>query len=509
MTITYTLDVSKSRFSSFGKLLLRWRGSLWKSVYRELFFWLAMYSMLSCSYRLLLNDEQKIVFENISEFCYKYTDFIPLTFILGFFVSLVVNRWWDMFNNIGWIDNIALYIAAYIEGVEDDVRMTRRNIIRYLVLVQAMVFRDISPPIRLRFPTMNSMQEAGFLSQTDIAALDSVESPHAKYWLPIHWAMMLISKAREGGHMKNDGMVMDLYNRLREYRIGLNALCCYDWVPVPLVYTQVVFLTVRFYFLLALMGRQYITTDCNLNVKSPIDLYFPVVTVIQFLFYMGWMKVAEALLNPFGSDEDDFEVNYLLDRNLQVGMTIVDGAIGSLPDQEKDQFWHDKHPTPLYSEKMADVQVNPAVGSAADIPVPENDIVMVQRTDVPSSRKSSKQQLSVGGLLKNIKNFGRRRSPIRERLTNLTMTDTEKGSEFPTADKDLTRVKTLPSNLGELVQDNSDKSDPRSTLTAPAKLQTMPHPKTKKEQNEEITQNLGTVFEQCEIGSGMPDQSGI
>jgi hypothetical protein len=44
------------------------------------------------------------VFEDISVFAYRYTDFIPLTFILGFFVSLVIDRWWDMFTNIGWID---------------------------------------------------------------------------------------------------------------------------------------------------------------------------------------------------------------------------------------------------------------------------------------------------------------------------------------------------------------------------------------------------------------------
>jgi len=38
---------------------------------------------------------------------------------------------------------------------------------------------------------------------------------------------------------------------------------------------------------------------------------------------MGWIKVAETLLNPWGDDEEDFQINYLIDRNFQVHLKKV------------------------------------------------------------------------------------------------------------------------------------------------------------------------------------------
>ena len=53
------------------------------------------------------------------------------------------------------------------------------------------------------------------------------------------------------------------------------------------------------------------------NAHTP-DFYLPIFTLVEFLCYMGWIKVAANLLNPFGDDDEDFKINYLIDRNLQV-----------------------------------------------------------------------------------------------------------------------------------------------------------------------------------------------
>uniref|UniRef100_A0AC34QK11 Bestrophin homolog n=1 Tax=Panagrolaimus sp. JU765 TaxID=591449 RepID=A0AC34QK11_9BILA len=361
MTVTYSLDVSTSTFCGIHKILFRWKGSLWKAIWKELCLWLFVYAILSAIYRTALNSDQQAVFEDVVEFCYVYSDYIPLTFMLGFYVQAVFNRWNKIFDNLGWIDSSALLITSAIKGSEENVRMIRRNIVRYMVLVQALVLRNVSSNVKRRFPTINHLVTAGLMTENELREFDSVVSP----------------QVREGNislgnwelhEQDSDIILMDVMDKIRQYRQNVLSLTLYDWVPIPLVYTQTVNLTVRSFFVIALMGRQYLIHDRDTPNAKTIDLFVPFMSILQFLFYVGWMKVAEVMLNPLGDDDDDFECNWIIDRNLQVGLQIAD-SYGRLPQLEKDIFWNEMLPEPLYTAESATRTQNPIVGSCNNLHV--------------------------------------------------------------------------------------------------------------------------------------------
>ncbi|KAJ1372057.1 hypothetical protein KIN20_034117 [Parelaphostrongylus tenuis] len=329
MTVTYSLDVANSSFFCLYRLLFRWKGSIWKSVWAELMVWMILYSLLSILYRFLLTKPQREVFEDLCVFFDTYSSFIPITFMLGFYVSAVFTRWWQIFDNIGWIDTPCLWIAQYVRGSNERARLIRRTLIRYLVLTQAIVFRDVSSAVKKRFPTMNHLVTS-------------------------------VRVAKEEGKIPGEMIYVDLMEKIRQYRVQVLSLTLYDWVPVPLVYTQVVHLAVRCYFAVGLMGRQYLNPDPARESVNNVP-----------------RTVAEVLLNPLGEDDDDFECNWILDRNLQVGFNVVDKTYDRFPDMVRDKFWEDAIPEPLYTAESAQRPINPQVGSCADL-ITEEDAYMMR-----------------------------------------------------------------------------------------------------------------------------------
>ena len=218
---------------------------------------------------------------------------------------------------------------------------------RYINVSFILVFRLVSQKVNNRFPSLQSLIDAKLLLEHEAKRLQEIETrtPHEATWTPILWALKLIQRARTQNKIQIEAPVFASLVTSFDYVEQCNrTILNYGWVNFPLAYTQVATLSVFLYSMASLFSAQYLipqdaakdnTTFPDLNIHFSIvlpyiphtpDVYFPFFTMIELLSYLGWIKVAEDLLNPFGDDDEDFQINYLIDRNLQVSYLIVDEA---------------------------------------------------------------------------------------------------------------------------------------------------------------------------------------
>nr|XP_012644174.1 bestrophin-3 isoform X2 [Microcebus murinus] len=293
MTVTYSSKVANATFFGFHRLLFKWRGSIYKLLYREFIVFAVLYTAISLVYRLLLTGAQKRYFEKLSIYCDRYAEQIPVTFVLGFYVTLVVNRWWNQFVNLPWPDRLMFLISSSVHGSDQHGRLLRRTLMRYVNLTSLLIFRSVSTAVYKRFPTMDHVVEAGFMTADERKLFNHLKSPHLKYWVPFIWFGNLATKARNEG-----------------------------------------------------------------RIRDSVDL-------------QSLMTVAEQLINPFGEDDDDFETNWCIDRNLQVSLLAVDEMHMSLPKMKKDIYWDDSAAQPPYTLAAADYCIPSFLGSTVQMGLSE------------------------------------------------------------------------------------------------------------------------------------------
>ncbi|OON22565.1 hypothetical protein X801_01532 [Opisthorchis viverrini] len=94
---------------------------------------------------------------------------------------------------------------------------------------------------------------------------------------------------------------------------------------------DVVTIAVYSYFLCQIFASQFV--EHNDDAHGRIDLYVPVFNIFSFIFLMGWYKVALCVVNPFGDDDEDFQINDILDYNLEVSYRTVDVPSFAFPDR--------------------------------------------------------------------------------------------------------------------------------------------------------------------------------
>ncbi|XP_076360844.1 bestrophin-3-like isoform X2 [Tachypleus tridentatus] len=380
MTVSYQYDVASSTSGGLIKLLFRWRGSIWKMVYRELLVFSVSYVILTAMYRVVLDEPNKRIFEKIVHFCSSIVDQIPLSFILGFFVTFTATRWWNQYMAIPWPDKLMNTISLYMPGTDVNSRVLRRTLMRYLNLTLILVLRSISMAMKRRFPTKDHLVEAGFITKAELELFLSVPSVEFNtFWIPCTWFINLLREAKQERRITDSNGLKLIMEEFNNFRSKCGLLWSYDWISIPLVYTQVVTLATYTFFVACIFGRQYVRSpDPTIQAKQPFDYYVPVFTIFQFLFYMGLLKVAEQLINPFGDDDEDFELNWIIDRHIKVSYLGVDTLSCTPPPPLVRDCYFDETDMKLpYTEASVAYKKKTYRGSMAYMQVPSEQQGMV------------------------------------------------------------------------------------------------------------------------------------
>ena len=107
-----------------------------------------------------------------------------------------------------------------------------------------MTYRCVSSKVFKRFPTFQHLVDAGIMEKEEKILVEQAQkkSEFLAYchWMPFSWASSLTFHAYQNGHIKKELYNWDIQKEIVMVKDFCNAIISYDWINIPLVYTQVV-----------------------------------------------------------------------------------------------------------------------------------------------------------------------------------------------------------------------------------------------------------------------------
>lgn len=103
MTISYK--------HGFTRNLFRWKGSVWKAIFKEFLVFVTLYVVIGLYYRFIFDEYKKRRFEALAREYARYAQLLPMKSMLAFYVNQVFQRWKDQLEHIAWSEKLALQVS--------------------------------------------------------------------------------------------------------------------------------------------------------------------------------------------------------------------------------------------------------------------------------------------------------------------------------------------------------------------------------------------------------------
>ncbi|PAA70447.1 hypothetical protein BOX15_Mlig028808g1 [Macrostomum lignano] len=381
MAVSYASNIYTKEKLFFLKLLFRWSGSVWQLLWVDFFFFALAYVGLAVMYHQLLSPTRRITFEAVIRSTGSIRTSVPLSFMLGFFVSSVLSRWWSMCMAIPWMHAPAFYAQGLIESCHksksDIARKVRITVLRYFNLAWILMMATISLHIKHRFGFMRpkntrefkltwrqrlelinsdakvqkyfgkliTEEEMQVFARSAELSKDTDWTYTPEYWLPLGWANRIMRRAKNIGCIADERQFLWMVTIAQNFRNDLGIVWTYSEFNIPLVYTQVAVTAVYIFLFSTLLSTQLIESEVGLDRHSLVNgsrvdepgsttgvevlSHIPILGSLEFIFYLGWFKIGMCLMNPLGKDKADLPLSEILNSNLKVSVKLG-GAEDSL-----------------------------------------------------------------------------------------------------------------------------------------------------------------------------------
>ena len=250
-----------------------------------------------------------------------------LTFLIGFYVSFIIARWWRQVTSVPTIDNVCLGLEGYLwcderrneneilvkEGVS--VTQFKQTLVRYCLLSWTMCLSLVSPLLRTEFKTpedfnkhrLITLHEYKNLQTTNRSSLDAWKT---KWSIPLIWANSMLNEA-ETLHSAKEGKSLkikelkDIIAKMTEFQKKLHQVFEHNEHQIPHLILQAVKVGLCFWLIVGVVSSQGLVNSESKNISVLLALIFnfPALHIIQYVIMFGWLNAAVELQNPFGTDE--------------------------------------------------------------------------------------------------------------------------------------------------------------------------------------------------------------
>ncbi|XP_057370273.1 bestrophin-2-like isoform X2 [Daphnia carinata] len=306
-------------FGGSIRILLRWKGSIYKTIWKDLLVYYGLYYLITIIHNYLLDESGKIAFEALAKYCLKNSNSINVMIMLTFFTTTAMHRLFAMQTMIPGTAKVITFFILSIKPNLPEGPIVVERFARWTVLAWILTFRTVSKPLRTMFPDILSLQLAGIIKEKERLLLERVETERNKTpraLMVIDWMLLLMKDCFIQNRYAEKSNYLKVIEVVMAFKKGCGNTIKFATKNMPYALIQAVMIVVYTYGFVTLMARN-VEEASTCSFMEVIVNYVPVIPSMQFFVFLVWLNFGRVAVNPFGTDDDDIDVTLLFQTHVQ------------------------------------------------------------------------------------------------------------------------------------------------------------------------------------------------